>query len=199
MENQNRAEITSERNVADSVQQLHSELGRLKRDMRMKDRTGGGGWLSIGIWRLATLSNLALAAHVISTRLMTAVRKQTTGRQVAKQVVGRIMRQQPRLARRKKPKPGLMASMIMPKRNVIIEALGLGGPLAAAAFSLARHNRPSSAGRPWVISLTCVFSWLLPGILSVKPWACKANIAMQLLHLAMCYVRVINSFGNIEF
>ena len=88
----------------------------------------------------------------------------------------------------------------MPKRNVMIEALGLGAPLLAAAFSLARHNRPSSTGRPWVISFVCVYSWILPGILDgVKPWALKGNVAMQLLYLLMCYIRVIDSFGDIEF
>lgn len=68
------------------VKQLHSEVGILKRALKDRDPSGGGGWTSILLWRLATATNLLLGLHVGFTRLMITVKRKTKAGNVAKQV-----------------------------------------------------------------------------------------------------------------
>jgi len=67
------------------VRQLHSEVGILRRALKERDPSGGGGWVSILMWRIATATNLLLALHVTFTRLMITVKQKTKAGNVAKQ------------------------------------------------------------------------------------------------------------------
>ena len=109
-------------------------------------------------------------------------------------MVGRIIRRQPRQRRHQAAAIGWLPSIVMPRTGDFGEAVGLALPLLLCGSSIARHNRPSSGGRPWWIAASCLYSMALPRFgLPVKRWACKASIAAQLIYLAVCLVRIYES------